>query len=210
MAFLAAIPELLMAALPEAGAAAATSLGAEAIGVASLAAPAAAGAGIGSTLSTIGTIAGLAGSGLQAVGTMNQAKYGSEVAQVQNQELNQKANQDAASAERQQITAERQTELALSRTQALAAASGGGATDPTVLNVEGQIARQGTYNALSALYNGTAAAAADRYQGKIDLFQAGQQAAAAPFAALGQVLSGISSLANNRAMMKYYANPAVG
>lgn len=59
-----------------------------------------------------------------------------------------------AAAQRDMLDAQRVTALTQSRAQALAAASGGGASSPTALTVIGKIAKQGALNAGMALYNG--------------------------------------------------------
>lgn len=68
--------------------------------------------------------------------------------------LRNQANADEAAAQRTAINSRRQASYAISRGQALAASSGAGASDPTVVNVLGQIAGEGEYHALTALYEG--------------------------------------------------------
>ena len=206
-----------------AGATAATAGGVAAATGADLAATAGIGAGAASaataatggtilsslpSLSTIGTVASLGGSLLQASGQSEQAKYQEEVAQSEATALNAKANQDAASAERTQITQERQTQLALSRNRAVAAASGGGgSTDPSVLNNAGLIAQQGDFNALSSLYSGQSAARSDTYQAAIDLFRGQQIAAALPTEQMAGILSGISNFAARQSASRSGSTP---
>jgi len=189
------------------GLAGAASFGGAAAGlpaVGGTAAAAGSGLSLGTALSAAGGAAGLAGAGLSAAGQLNQAKYQQELGTVENEEEQQKANQDTAAAERQEIQQDRQTQLVLSRATADAAAGGGSASDPGVVNLEGQIAQQGAYNAMSALYGGQSKAAQDTYQGQIDLFQGQQAATAAPIAAAGTILSGVSSFFGNRALLSYY------
>lgn len=154
-------------------------------------------AGAAAIVPVISAVAGIGGTVLSAEAQRRQADYEQKLAQVQNEELQQKGNQDAAAAERAQIAENRRTQLTESRVQALAAASGGAATDTGVINLEGQIAKQGSYNALSALYNGQAQRQADVYQGQIDLFQGQQAVGAAPMTALGTVLGGIGRFVGN-------------
>lgn len=162
-------------------------------------------------VAAIPAILSVGGTALSAISGINQANNENKVAQANNVALQAKANQDAASAQRQEVQQQRQTQLALSREQALAGASGGSATDPTVLNLSKQIAQQGTYNALSAAYNGQAAANADIYQGNIDLFKGQQAVSAAPMTALGTVLAGFGKFVDNNALWKnYLANGGSG
>ena len=165
----------------------------------------AAAAGGGLSLSSLGPIASVGGTLLSAKSAIDNANYQKSVANVEAQALKQKANEDAAAAERRQITQQRQTDLALSRARALSAASGGTASDPGEVNLEGRIAQEGDYNALSSLYEGLAASRADRYQADIDLFKGRTAQQAAPMAAFGTILSGLSSFATNRAMLRAYA-----
>ena len=172
------------------------------LGTAGGAGAAAAGGGfLSSILPAVGAIGSLGGTVLSAKSSLDQADYENKVAQANNVALQAKANQDAAAAQRQEVTQQRQTQLALSREQALAGASGGSATDPTVLNLSKQIVQQGGYNALSAAYNGQAAANADIYQGNIDLFKGQQAVNAAPMTALGTVLGGIGRFGTTAASL---------
>ena len=82
------------------------------------------------------------------------------------------AGQAKAVAQRDAIEQTRQSGLVQSRILALAAASGGGASDPTIINLIGKQAGQGAYNAAVAIYKGDdrareleMAAAAKRYEG---------------------------------------------
>lgn len=75
-------------------------------------------------------------------------------ADIQAMDLRNQANADAAAAQRQAIDERRKAQYMVSRGQALAASSGAGATDPTVLSVLGQIAGEGEYHALTSLYEG--------------------------------------------------------
>jgi len=209
------------------GAAAGTGVGL-ATGVADLAATA--GAGVGAltgvgdlaavaapaasftlpSLGTIGTVASVAGTALSAKAGLTNAQYQEEVEESNAQALTAKADQDTAAGEQTEIARQRQTQLALSRDQAFAAGSGGSATSPTTLDIEGQVAQQGTYNALSGLYAGQSAARSDAQQAAIDLFQAKNIGNAAPVAAAGTILSGLSSFVNNRARLNYFTTTGDG
>jgi hypothetical protein len=76
-------------------------------------------------------------------------------------------------ATRKAYNEQRQGNLVRSRAQAVAAASGGGSLDPSVIDATGRIQAQTDYNAMSALYEGQTAqqgynnqAALDRAEGK--------------------------------------------
>lgn len=155
------------------------------------------------SLSTIGTAASIAGTGLSAISGIQNADYQSAVARADAAAKQQKANEETAAAQRQQITSERQTDLVLSRARALAADSGTDATSPDILTTEGRIAQQGKYNALSSLYEGQARARTDSFQADIDLFKASRIGAAAPLTATGTILSGIGSFADRKLRRGY-------
>jgi hypothetical protein len=159
------------------------------------------GAGLG--LGTLGEIASIAGTGIQAIGQMNQAKAAEEAAKVEAQALKQRANEEAASAQRVAATREQQARLVQSRARALGASSGTLATDVGQEDIEGDIATQGRYNALSALYEGMAAARSSNYQADIELFKGRRARAAMPMAVGGTLLSGLSSFASKRTRRGY-------
>ena len=68
--------------------------------------------------------------------------------------LEVQAGQAVALAQRDMLDARRAGRLAESRAIALAAASGGEATAPTVTRIVGDIAKESSYNAMLALYQG--------------------------------------------------------
>lgn len=86
------------------------------------------------------------------------AKQSKSAAKFEAGQYIQQAGQERATAQRQSIEERRAARLAESRAIAVAAASGGGASDPTVTKIVGNLAAQGEYNALSALYTGEEAA----------------------------------------------------
>ncbi|WP_420961046.1 hypothetical protein [Brucella sp. IR073] len=106
-------------------------------------------AGLGSTLSTIGTVASAGGTVLSGVAAKRDADF--VAAQEQQQAAEERA---AASREAQQKR--REGALVQSRQQALAAASGAGAgTDaPTIVKLMTDTAGQADYNARTVLYGG--------------------------------------------------------
>jgi hypothetical protein len=169
--------------------------------------PTVAGGSLLPSLATVGEVAGGAGSLLSAVGGIRNASYTAAAQRAEAAALAQKANQDAAAGEQQQIARNRQTALVMSRAQAVAADSGTDATSPDVLTTESRTAGQGTYNALSSLYAGQTAARNDTYQGAIDLFNANQINRGAPLTAAGTILGGISSFADKRARLRYLTDP---
>lgn len=143
--------------------------------------------GIGEVLMLSSVLASAGGSVME--GQSASAAATAEGAQAQTQALAARATSQRQAAEER-----RQGQLAISRAQALAAASGGGATDPTVLDITGDIAAQSEYNALSALYEGNTAASTLEYQARIKKMQASQAKTAGYIGAFSKILSGGASL----------------
>lgn len=84
----------------------------------------------------------------------------------------------------------------MSRQQAVASASGAGATDPTVLKLMGDVAGQGYNNSQAALYEGESRGRALEDQAAISRMQ-GRQARLAGFIGAGtSILSGFSGFSN--------------
>jgi hypothetical protein len=94
-------------------------------------------------------------------------------------QLEEQAGKAVAVGQRENMEIQRHAKLTESRALALAAASGGGASSPTVVNIIGNIAKRGAYEGAVALYNGEErartlrlAAASKRLEGDI-AFEAG-------------------------------------
>lgn len=102
---------------------------------------------VGGAISAAGTIAG--GQAANAAGQSAQNMENYKAAQE-----TQAAQESRASSQRQALEVGRKTQLVQSQLQARAAASGGGAADPTILNLGGNIAGRGEYEALTDLYTG--------------------------------------------------------
>lgn len=168
-------------------------------------------------MAMLAPVVGLVSSGISAMGSISAGN-----AQAQAEERNAQNAQLLAAYQAKQYKFEGESELAgaqrtmegtqqkLAYTQskliATAAASGAGATDPTVLNVSGQLQQQGTLAALTDLWNGQNArtgaenkANAAIYQGQIDaqndLMKAAAARQAAQNSAFGSILSGFGGLA---------------
>lgn len=94
------------------------------------------------------------GAGLSAAGSIIGGNSQAKELRMQAAQLDAQAGDDRASAQRQSIEERRQTRIAGSRALALAASSGGGADDPSVVNLIANMEGEGEYRALTALYNG--------------------------------------------------------
>lgn len=143
----------------------------------------------------IGAIASLAGTLVSVAGTMAAAKQQQAAANWQALEYERQGKAEAANAQRQAEQLDRRRRLTQSTLQARAAASGFGATDPTVLDLTGEIGRYGTVQSQLAQYGGLNRQAG--LESQADLSRMSGQAAmqGGTYRAVGSLLSGISGFA---------------
>lgn len=156
----------------------------------------AAGAVAGMSATTAGAIAAgtaVAGAALTAASTISAGNARKAESNYEAGQLKENAGQAQASGERAMLVQNRQTKLAESRAQAVAAASGGGALDPSVVDVEGNIAGEGAYRALSALYEGNSQATGMQNQAAATEFSGSQAQKASMISAGGGFLSSVGS-----------------
>jgi hypothetical protein len=156
-----------------AGAAQAATATAGAIGTAaSAAAPY---AGLAATAATVG------GTVLEGVSAKNQAeadaRAGMQAAEIQKRSLEAKAAEERAAAGREAQEKRKEGELLKSRQVALAASSGGGTANPTILDILGDTESRTSYLANSAVYGGEQRAAGLKDQANFGTWQAKTQAA---------------------------------
>lgn len=103
----------------------------------------------------------------QSVGAVSHLMFGVQARQggdFQAQQLRQNAGQAQASAQRQAMDVDRQSQYVASAALASAAASGGGASDPTVVNLIAKNAGEFAYRKAVALYQGDERARVDNLQ----------------------------------------------
>lgn len=91
---------------------------------------------------------------LQAAGTVLSVASNERGTATDARNLRRLAGQERASSQRAAIEERRRAKLLESRARAVAANSGAGVTDPTVLNVMADLSAEGEYRALSRLYEG--------------------------------------------------------
>lgn len=120
---------------------------------------------------------------LSAVGQYSQGRaarrYGEQVQAAKAFEaaqMEQNAGQEIAASQRQAIEQRRRASLVASRAMAVSAASGAGASDPTIENIISDIAGEGAYRSGIALYQGEERARQLRMGASGALFE-GEQAA---------------------------------
>lgn len=127
--------------------------------------------------------------GVSAVGSIASGNAKAGEANSEAAQLNQNANAAMGAAERNAIVTNQNTALTLSKAQANAAASGALASSPTAINDMAAIQKQGTYAALTDLYNGETTANADQYQAQMTKYQ-GQQAQLAGYFDAAKTIAG--------------------
>ena len=151
-----------------------------------------------------------AGIAMQVAGTMQAADAQKQAGQAQKQASDftagietQQAGQARATSQRQAIQERKKADLVQSAALARAAASGGGASDPSVVNILSDIEGKGEYNAMTALFNGEERArgletdaSLKRFEGDQALTGAGMKADATLMSGFGTILgsSGTNSL----------------
>lgn len=152
-------------------------------------------------LMAAGTVFSVAGQ-IQGARAAREAGQRRKVAnEFEAQQLEQQSGQVIAAAQRQSLEEQRQSTLMQSRALALAAASGAGASDPTVTNLIAKTSSLGAYKSAVALYQGEekarqlrVAASARRMEGDIMAAGGEQEAAARNIGAFGTALQGGGSL----------------
>lgn len=142
----------------------------------------------------IPAILAVGGAGLKAAGSIIGANAQAKDLRFQADQLDAQAGMERASSQRQAIDERRQATLAESRGLALAAASGGGADDPTVVNAIAGIHGEGEYRALTAMYNGEERARSDEAQAAAKRSGAKSVKTAGVLDAMGTILSAGTSL----------------
>jgi hypothetical protein len=100
-----------------------------------------------SGLELVAAAIGAAGSIASGIAQKNAADYQAEQQEAQGKE-------EFAASQRDADAKRREARIVQSRQQAVAAASGAGAGDPTIIRLMTQTAGQGEYNAQTALYTG--------------------------------------------------------
>lgn len=129
--------------------------------------------GLSTALLAAGTAAAVGGTALTATSAIKQGEAAQQAAKYQAQQETAAAQQASALATRDAAVKQQKSDVVQSRLRAVAAASGAGAADPTVLDLTSALSSMGEYDVASALYEGSARnlafinqAAATRYQGE--------------------------------------------
>jgi hypothetical protein len=108
--------------------------------------------------------------------------------------LDQQAGQAQAASQRTAIQRRREGNLVASRVRAVAAASGAGVTDPTIIGLGADIENQADYNVATALYEGNLRAHDLTDQANMARYGGRQAKKASQVLAQGTMLAGYGSL----------------
>jgi hypothetical protein len=146
-------------------------------------------------LAMISAVVGMMGSVVQAQGTIAAGKQAKVAADYEAAQLDIKAKEEQAAAQREGFEHQRKKELALSELTTKSAASGFSATDPTSLALADEIEKYGTVQQQMAMYGGTSRRAGIEAQAEGRRMEGKAAVTGARSAALGTILGGISSMA---------------
>jgi hypothetical protein len=133
--------------------------------------------------------ASLAAGGIGAAGTIAQGNAQLAAAKNERAQLNRMASEELAVATRGTEAKAKEQRGLMSRVQAVAADSGGGATDDTVLNIIGDIAKEGNVQQRDILRSGQVKSDDLMYRGRVGVNAARQNKSLSKWMAGGQMLS---------------------
>jgi hypothetical protein len=139
--------------------------------------------------------ASLAAGGIGAAGTIAQGNAQYAAAKNERTQMNRMASEELAVATRGAADKDREMKQLQSRGQAVAASSGGRATDETVLELVGNIAREGNVQKRDILRSGQVKADDIMYRGNVGVASAKHQKGLSKWAAGGQMLSAVADAA---------------
>lgn len=128
---------------------------------------------------------------LQSQAAIKQGEEADKLAQYKASQLEQKAGQERAVSQRKAAGARKRARFAESRALAVAAASGGGASDPTVINIMSGIAGEGEMAAQTALYEGEERARGSEMAAEASRYEGASAKKAGKMKAFGTILSGL-------------------
>jgi hypothetical protein len=142
----------------------------------------------------LAALASIAGTVVSAIGTIAAGKAQARAANYEAAQLDIKAKEERATAQRATLEKQREADLILSRHQALTAASGLGTTDPTVLDQAGEIAEYGTYQQQLEKYGGESRAMGLESQAYGSRMSGNARQRGATYDAFGTILGGVSTM----------------
>lgn len=148
-----------------------------------------------------------AGAAAAAKAQSQAAKADTEAAQFQAQEAEKQAGRQRAVAQFEAGNEREKKDSLLSEQQARFAASGGGVTG-SALEVMGETARQGDYNAELRLWEGEQKARGSEDSAIQSLFADSQRRSARPIQRASTILDGVGKIASIAAQSRYLTSPS--
>lgn len=146
-------------------------------------------------MAELALLATIAGTIMQASGQMAAGKAAQKAADFEAAQLDIKAKEERAAAQRESEQYEHQTKLALSELQSKGAAGGFTATDPTALALADEITKYGTFQQQMVAYGGESRGQGLESQAAGRRYEGAAKAAAAKGGAAATLLSGFGGLA---------------
>ena len=146
----------------------------------------------------LSTILSAAGAGIGAVGAIQGGNAQDAAAQYQAIQLEASGKAERAASQREAEDRQRQARLAQSRAQAVGAASGGGID----FDLEGDLAAEGEYQSLTALWEGEEAAKGRKAQAGASRFEGKAAKGAGYLKGASKAFSGAASLYDSLAPSK--------
>jgi len=131
---------------------------------------------------------------MSAGAQIRQGKQAQSAANDEAAQLEQNAGQQIASSQRAALSDEQQARLAQSRALAVAAASGGGASDPTIVGILSRLNGEGTYRSMVDLYQGQERARQLNDQASAARYKGESAASNSKLSAAATLVSGSSSM----------------
>jgi hypothetical protein len=142
-------------------------------------------------LPMIAAIATAGATGLQVMGTLQQGKAQQAALNYEAGERERVAAEERAASQREAIQKRTEADRVMSRQVALAASGGAGVVNPSILDIYGETASQGEYNAQTALYGGESRARGQLSQANAARFKGKAAYKGSLLEAGGQALAGI-------------------
>ena len=140
----------------------------------------------------VGAILGLVSAGIGLAGTIAQGKFAEAQARNDQMQLNQMAAQERAVASRDAQAKNKEGSLLLSKQQAIAASSGGGATDPTVMELAGDIKKETNVQSRELMRQGLEKGQMLDYKGKVGVDMARAQSRISMLGGIGNLIGGVA------------------
>jgi hypothetical protein len=141
----------------------------------------------------------IAGTAVKGIGTILSSRAEAKALKGQATQLDAQALTEQASSQREAIEERRTARFAQSRALALAAAGGTSASDGDIEKIISDIAGEGEYRALTALYNGDEQADSLRAQAKARRKEAKNVKIAGLISGVGTILGGADGLGTSSA-----------